>query len=74
MQLEFHHALLGTGVEDINVIEVKPMEWRDGSLGCPRAGVSYVQVITPGYLVVFEARGGRYEYHTDQQRNIVRCD
>ena len=34
---------------------------------------THLQVITPGYRIILEAQGQRYEYHTDQQRSVVRC-
>jgi hypothetical protein len=49
------------------------MEWSDASLGCPQEGMMYAQVITPGYLIVLEAQGQTFEYHTDQGTNVVLC-
>ena len=34
---------------------VYAVEWPDSSLGCPQQGRSYLQVITPGYLVSLTA-------------------
>ena len=65
---------LGTNAGDIDVIEAAEGEWRDSALGCPKPGVRYLRVITPGYRIVLEWMGKRYEYHSDQQANIVRCD
>jgi hypothetical protein len=59
---------LAIDVDDVNVIEVRPMEWRDSALGCPRPGMSYMQLTIQGYLVRLEAQGKRYEYHTELQR------
>jgi hypothetical protein len=66
-------AYLNIDVGDITVVEVAPMEWRDSSLGCPAPGEGYLTVITPGFLVLLEAAGGRYEYHTDQAGRFVLC-
>ena len=33
-----------------------------------------LQVITPGYKITLEAQGKRYEYHSDTNRRVVRCD
>jgi hypothetical protein len=46
------------------VKEAESMEWSDGSLGCAQPGMYYIQVITPGYLIVLQANGKDYEYHT----------
>jgi hypothetical protein len=60
-------------VEDITVQTVEAVQWRDSSLGCPKPGMQYLQVITPGYLIRLEANGKVYEYHTDQN-NAVYCE
>ncbi len=59
---------------DIAVVAVEATEWRDSSLGCPKPGMNYLQVITPGYKITLEAQGKRYEYHSDTNRRVVRCD
>lgn len=64
---------LGIPVEDINVISVEEVEWRDSSLGCPQPGSASLTVITPGYLILLEAEGQEYEYHADHKR-VVTCD
>lgn len=66
-------ARSGTSPEDIRLLELREVEWRDTSLGCPQPGMMYAQVITPGYLLVLEARGQSYEYHADKQGNVVYC-
>jgi hypothetical protein len=65
---------LGIDLADITLVNIQPVEWSDGSLGCPQPGANYLQVITPGYLIMLEAQGKRYEYHTDQRARAVRCD
>jgi hypothetical protein len=65
---------LGTRTSEIRVVEVTAVEWHDASLGCPEPGMAYTQVITPGFRVVLEAEGNRYEYHTDEEQRTVCCD
>jgi hypothetical protein len=50
-------------------------EWPDSSLGCPEAGQMYMQVITPGYLLVFaDAAGTTYPVHTNETgQQLVLC-
>jgi len=60
--------------EAIRLVSVEAMEWSDASLGCPQPGMMYAQVITPGYLVVLEAEGEQYTYHTDMDRFVVLCE
>ena len=67
---------LGMDADQIEVVSVRAVEWRDGSLGCPSGGMMYPQVITPGYLIVLSANGVQYEYHTgDRAGGLVKfCD
>ena len=59
---------------DIAIVAVEETEWRNSSLGCPKPGMNYLQVITPGYKITLMAQGKRYEYHSDNNRRVVRCD
>jgi len=63
---------LGIAAEAITVRSVEAVEWSDASLGCPRPGQMHAQVITPGYRIVLEANGQRYEYHSGGGR-VIRC-
>lgn len=63
---------LGLPESAITVRTVESVEWPDASLGCPRPGMMYAQVITPGYRIVLEAAGQTYEYHTSQS-HVVLC-
>ncbi len=51
---------LGIKPEDITLVGVEAVEWRDSSLGCPRPGMNYLQVITSGYRISLEAQGKGY--------------
>ena len=37
--------------------------WSDASLGCPKEGTAYAQVITPGYKLIFDLAGMPYAVH-----------
>lgn len=37
--------------------------WSDGSLGCPKPGMSYTQALVPGHLLVLEVDGEQFSYH-----------
>lgn len=51
------------------------VDWPDSSLGCPREGESYAEVVTPGYRIVLEHEGTRYEFHSSQKgEQLLRCD
>ena len=59
--------------EQIMLQSVEAVQWRNSSLGCPKPGMNYLMVITPGYLLRFEVGGKTYEYHTSD-RHVVYCD
>jgi hypothetical protein len=63
----------GAAASEVMVQRVEPREWPDRSLGCPKPGVGYAQVITAGYLIVVQVGGLQLEYHTDQSQ-IVACN
>ncbi len=42
----------------------EPVEWSDGSLGCPRPGMMYTQAIVPGYKLTFSDGSRTYKVHT----------
>lgn len=65
---------LGVAPGAVAVVRVEPRDWSDSSLGCPREGEFYAQVITPGYLIVVEGNGEELEYHTDEAGNFVFCE
>ena len=65
---------LSVSVDQINVGEVTEVEWSDSSLGCPQPGMSYLQVITPGYRLLLEAGGAQYEYHSSRDTYFVYCE
>jgi hypothetical protein len=52
----------GGDPSQVTVVSGEVRDWPDGSLGCPRKGVMYIQVITPGYRIVVEAGGRTYDY------------
>ena len=54
---------LGIPPANIKVASTAAMEWPDGGLGCPEPGMSYAQVITPGYRIVLQVGDMPYEYH-----------
>jgi hypothetical protein len=64
---------LGVGSGDLHVDQVEAHQWGDSSLGCPRPGLMYSQIVTPGYLIVISGAGKRLEYHTDTRGQIVLC-
>lgn len=67
-------ARLGVAPNEVEVVEVREVEWPDSSLGCPKPGYSYLQVITPGYQIRLRAQGQTYDYRTDRGQLFVLCE
>jgi hypothetical protein len=63
-------ARLNVAVEAIVVESVEAAEFPDASLGVPEPGVTYAQVVTPGYVIVLAVDGAAYEYHADGERVV----
>jgi hypothetical protein len=57
--------------DEIRVLEIEAVEWPDSSMGCPQPGMSYLQVITPGYRIVLEGNGDEYTYHTGNNAFVL---
>lgn len=65
---------LGIDASAVEVVEVDAVTWPDTSLGCPRPGMMYPQVLVEGVLVQLRANGQIYRYHGDGQRQLFLCD
>ncbi len=57
--------------EEIALISAESVEWPNGCLGVQKMGVMCTQAIVPGYKIVLEADGKRYEFHTDEDGSQV---
>ncbi|WP_420452334.1 hypothetical protein [Ilumatobacter sp.] len=64
---------LGVDPDAVEVVVVEEVTWRDSSLGCPRKGMQYLQVLTPGVRVVVEVDGRRRSYHGTSERDLSYC-
>jgi hypothetical protein len=64
---------LNISAGQISVVEAIPVIWRDASLGCPKPGIDYVRVETPGYSILLQAGDKIYTYHTNETNRIVLC-
>ncbi len=73
MALETLEKELGLSRQKMSRQRVYAVQWPDSSLGCPQKGVSYLQVVTPGYVVSLTANGKIYTVHVGTG-NAVICD
>jgi len=62
---------LGIDPSEIKVVSTQVVEWPDACLGVYLPGKACAEVITPGFLIVVEADGKRYEYHTNLNASTV---
>ncbi|MEI7847883.1 MAG: hypothetical protein WCK35_18930 [Chloroflexota bacterium] len=65
---------LGVSVNEVKLISAAPISWPDGSLGCSQPGEKAVQVLTPGFLIILEHAGLRYEYHSGGNQVPLYCE
>ncbi len=54
---------LNVPLQSVSVTTQEEVSWPDRSLGCPRKGMNYAQVITPGSRLILEVDGRPYAYH-----------
>jgi hypothetical protein len=57
--------------DQVEIVSVEAVEWRDACLGVSSPDVMCAQVITPGYLVILAVDGQQYEYHTNSDGTSV---
>ncbi|MEL7022808.1 MAG: hypothetical protein AAGL69_03610 [Pseudomonadota bacterium] len=62
---------LGITVDQITVDSVRPIDWRDSSIGCPQPGEAYGQVITPGHKIALRVDGQMHVVHEANGRAFV---
>ena len=57
--------------EKILVDTIRAVDWSNSSIGCPKPGVAYLEVITPGHKVTLRADGQVYVVHEAKEQAIV---
>ena len=64
----------GRTAQDIRLVRDQSITWSDGSLGCPRPGESYPQVLVPGYWVVYVVGDREFDYRADERGQFRLCE
>ncbi len=59
--------------DKVQLVSAEPVDWPNSSLGCPKPGMSYMQVIVPGFRVRLAVGDRQHEVHTGRGQAIV-CD
>jgi len=62
---------LGVGVETIEVLSLTSVNWSDTSLGCPKIGMMYTQVLVSGYKVILKANEKEFDIHVGDGRAVI---
>ena len=66
---------LGVGANELTLVRSSATEWSDASLGCPKPGMMYAQVIMPGYEITFEHQGTNYAVHSNSDASqMTSCE
>ncbi len=63
---------LGVAPEDITVVDSLDTDWPNACLGLAEEDEACAEIITPGYIVILEVDGQRYEYHTNSDGSSLR--
>lgn len=64
----------GAGRGDIQVVRAEAVVWNDGSLGCPKPGEFYIQMMINGYWVVMEVEGIAYDFRVSGTGHFRLCE
>lgn len=62
---------LGIEPTAVRVLEIEQTIFGDASLDCPEPGMAYAQVLTPGYRVLAEADGRRFDVRVSGQSGRI---
>ncbi|HZY41549.1 MAG TPA: hypothetical protein VFF59_06075 [Anaerolineae bacterium] len=57
--------------DQIRPIVTEPVQWPNSCLGTRQTGIECAQQIVPGFRIVLEAKGRRYEYHTNEDGSTI---
>lgn len=63
---------LKINADQINLVQVVANTFGNTSLGCPKPGVMYAQVLTPGFVIELSYLNNTYTYHAGLE-TVVTC-
>jgi hypothetical protein len=68
--------IMQTGAErgEIKVVRAEAVVWNDGSLGCPKPGEVYIQILMNGYWVIVQVEGVEYDYRVSDSGHFKLCE
>ncbi len=59
--------------DKITLVKTEEKNWLNAALGCPSMGQFYAEGRVPGYQILLEADGIKYDYHTDLAGHVIIC-
>src|ERR1043166_9147397 len=62
---------LSLSVDKIAMVSTEVVTWPNGCLGIVHMGMMCTQNEGPGFKIVLEANGQKYEFHTNQDGSII---
>ena len=65
---------LSISPDQISLVQATGVVWPNSSMGCPQPGMEYLQVPEDGTLIILQAEGNSYEYHTGGKRGLFLCE
>ena len=57
---------LGVPADSLLLVRAAGVTFSDGALGCPQPGFGYTEALVPGFELLYEHEGVRYEYHVSK--------
>lgn len=64
----------GVDVAEVSVVSSTEVEWSDGSLGCPKPGMTYTQALVSGFQIIVRADGRDLDYRVRSPGDFKLCD
>jgi hypothetical protein len=58
----------------VQLVSAEEINWPNTGLGCPKPGMMYAQVITPGFKLTFQVDDQLYTYHGDYTGYAFLCE
>ncbi len=65
---------LSVAAADIELVEASTVSWPDSSLGCPRPGMMYAQIVVEGLRLRFRVQGKLYSDHAGRNSPPFLCE
>jgi len=65
---------LGVAVDELAVLKGESIVWNDGSLGCPKPGQDYTQVLVPGYWILLTYDNQEFDYRANERGYFLLCE